>query len=326
MAEFVEIYRREHTRARGAFTLVEILVVIAIIAVLLAVLMPALANVKNIARRLQCSSRLSGIGKAMTFYADKYDGALPTLQCDATLAYPYSGHYFLEMRLNAGQVAGQEQVIHFGCIYRAGLIDDARLFYCPATENWKDEFDKCVQDGVWGKVPNPRITRSDGSCWVTLEKGYIYWPQSKNCYARQGVAATALSPAKPTGSMGDQVQYGLPTMATKIINLNPGKAMSADLTFHQVKGSGWNINALFPDGHVLLQPQPKRRYVNGSQLGIWCRPFQFPSVVAGPGPAGGYDITFYDTAEKTRQIPQPCDLDGMLRPAPMAEYMYGLQP
>jgi prepilin-type N-terminal cleavage/methylation domain-containing protein len=311
---------------RRAFTLVELLVVIAIIAVLLAILLPSLTSVKNLARRLQCSSRLSGIGKALSFYADKYDGLLPVLQCDATLAYPYSGHYFLEMRLNSGQTAGQEQVIHFGCVYRAGLIDDARLFYCPATENWKDEYDKCVQDNIWGKVPNPKIQRSDGSYWVTLEKGYIYWPQSKTRYVRQGAAATATSPAKPTGSMGDQTQYGLPTMATKVTDLDQGKAMSADLTFHAVKGSGWNINALFPDGHVLLNPQPRRSYPDGRRLGIWCRPFQFPGAVAVTGPAGGYTIVFSDEAEKARQVPQPCDLDGMARPAPMAEYMFPLQP
>jgi prepilin-type N-terminal cleavage/methylation domain-containing protein/prepilin-type processing-associated H-X9-DG protein len=314
---------------RRAFTLVELLVVIAIIAVLLAVLMPALSNVKNIARRIQCGSRLGAIGKAMTFYGDKYDGKLPTLQCDATSTWPYSAHYFLEMRLDAGKPAGQEQVIHFGCVYRAGLVDDARLFYCPATENWKDEYDKCVQDGVWGKVPNTKVQHSDGSCWVTLEKGYIYWPQSKFNYANSANAATTKSPAKPTGSMGDQTQWGMPTLATKSVDLSAGKAMSADLTFHLVKGSGWNINALFGDGHVMLNTQPKRKYADGRMLGIWCRPFQFPSAVAETGPAGGYDIKFWDESEKTRQIAQPCDFgadSGMARPAPMAEYMNGLQP
>ncbi len=311
---------------KHAFTLVELLVVIAIIAVLLAILLPSLTSVRNLARRVQCSSRLSAIGKAMTFYADKYDGKLPRLQQDPDSAWPYSAHYFLEMRLNSGQTAGQEQVIHYGCVYRAGLIDDARLFYCPATEDWKDEYDKCVKDGVWGKVPNASVQHSDGSYWVTLEKGYIYWPQSKIRYARQGETVTATRPSKPAGNMGDQTHYGLPIMATKAADLNQSKAMSADLTFHAIKGSGWNVNSLFPDGHVMLSPQPRRVYPNGRSLGIWCRPFQFPGAVATTGPAGGYDITFFDQAEKARQIPQPCDLDGLPRPAPMAEYMYQLQP
>ena len=102
--------------------------------------------------------------------------------------------------------------------------------------------------------------------------------------------------------------------------------MSTDLTFHAVKGSGRNINALFPDGHVSLGPQPKRTYPDGRQFGIWCRPFQFPTTVAATGTGGGYTITFIDEAEKTRQIPQPSDQDGLPRPAPMAEYMFDRQP
>ncbi|HSV27765.1 MAG TPA: type II secretion system protein [Sedimentisphaerales bacterium] len=311
---------------RRAFTLVELLVVVAIIAVLLSILLPSLANVKHLARRVQCSSRLRGIGQAVTLYAEKYDGKLPTLQCDPTGPFPYSAHYFLQMRLNAGQAVGQEQVIHFGCVYRTGLIDDARLFYCPATENWKDEYDDCVQDSQWGKLPNAKIRRSDGSYWVTLEKGYIYWPQAKIRYAARGAMPTSRSPAKPTGNMGDQMEHGLPTMATRAADMNPHKAMSADLTFHAIKGSGWKLNALFPDGHVSLGPQPKRIYPDGRQLGIWCRPFQFPTTVAVTGPSGGYSITFIDETERARQIPQPSDQDGMARPAPMAEYMYRIQP
>jgi prepilin-type N-terminal cleavage/methylation domain-containing protein len=300
-------------RRPGAFTLVELLVVIAIIAVLLAILLPSLASVKVLAKKIQCSSRLSGIGKALTFYGDKYDGAMPTLQI-TNLAIPYSAHYFLEIRLDSGLDPKDAQVIHFACLYRAGLIDDARLFYCPATEGWKDEYDKCTYNGKWGELKNDKVKHSDGSYWVTLEKGYIYWPQAKRVYKASEV---------PTGSMGDQVLAGYPTMATKITDLNQGKAMAADLTFHMVKGSGWSINGLFPDDHVSTSPQPKRR-TNG--LGIWCRPFQFPSTVAVTGPAGGYDITWFDEAEKARQIPQPNPIDGMARPAAMAEYMFGLNP
>ena len=47
-----------------AFTLVELLVVIAIIAVLLAILLPSLSSIKLTARRLQCASKLSTMGKA----------------------------------------------------------------------------------------------------------------------------------------------------------------------------------------------------------------------------------------------------------------------
>lgn len=43
----------------------------------LAVLMPALARTRQLAFRMTCGTNLSGIGKAMTVYADDYNGELP---------------------------------------------------------------------------------------------------------------------------------------------------------------------------------------------------------------------------------------------------------
>ncbi|MCE9556149.1 MAG: DUF1559 domain-containing protein [Planctomycetes bacterium] len=61
---------------RPGFTLVEMLVVIAIIGVLIGMTLPALSAVRESARRSQCNMRLLKIGQAMEDYVSVY-GALP---------------------------------------------------------------------------------------------------------------------------------------------------------------------------------------------------------------------------------------------------------
>jgi prepilin-type N-terminal cleavage/methylation domain-containing protein len=57
--------------SRRAFTLVELLVVIAIIGVLVGLLIPAVQAAREAARRASCNNNLSQLGKAMTAYALK---------------------------------------------------------------------------------------------------------------------------------------------------------------------------------------------------------------------------------------------------------------
>ena len=69
--------RKEKVMKRKGFTLVELLVVIAIIALLMGILMPALAKVRAIARRLVCGTNLAAIGKSILIYANEQDEEYP---------------------------------------------------------------------------------------------------------------------------------------------------------------------------------------------------------------------------------------------------------
>lgn len=73
--------------ARRAFTLVELLVVVALIAILAALLLPALARGKEKAKVTRVHAELYGIGLALQMYVDDYANKLPPVRvnCNSDL-------------------------------------------------------------------------------------------------------------------------------------------------------------------------------------------------------------------------------------------------
>ena len=77
-----EIQLTRHTGMRRCFTLIELLIVIAIIAILAAMLFPALNKVKGFAKGAECLSRSKVFHSAYLFYADNENGWLPGVHVD----------------------------------------------------------------------------------------------------------------------------------------------------------------------------------------------------------------------------------------------------
>lgn len=87
-------YPKQHHRFldRG-FTLIGLLVVIAVIAVLMAILFPALRAARTLAKRIQCASQLRQIGMAWTMYLNDSDGRFYQ-GINTNLSYGgWEGHY-----------------------------------------------------------------------------------------------------------------------------------------------------------------------------------------------------------------------------------------
>ena len=87
---------RASRRNAGAFTLVELLVVIAIIAVLIAILLPVLKKAKDAANRAVCTSNIRQLAAACILYSQENRGYFPNARIhgnDMKSTSPQAGRY-----------------------------------------------------------------------------------------------------------------------------------------------------------------------------------------------------------------------------------------
>ncbi len=111
---------------KSAFTLIELLVVIAIIALLLAVLLPALAKVKKLGRRVVCGGNLRQIALAWHTYINDHDGKFYQ-DINANVIYGgWEGIVFLNTPRPLNPYLGLPEIPE--------SEDEAKVFKCPADK------------------------------------------------------------------------------------------------------------------------------------------------------------------------------------------------
>ncbi|BCM93040.1 hypothetical protein IAD21_04927 [Abditibacteriota bacterium] len=115
---------------RAAFTLIELLTVIAIIAILASMLLPSLSRAREMARRTSCMSNMRQLGMGVQQYIQDYDERLPTASVGA--AGENQGGWIYYSKFGSG-TTDPVFVPSRGAIYP--YIKSPQVFVCPDDTN-----------------------------------------------------------------------------------------------------------------------------------------------------------------------------------------------
>jgi prepilin-type N-terminal cleavage/methylation domain-containing protein len=172
-----------------AFTLVEVLVVIAIIGILAGLLLPALGRAKERARVARVHAELYGIGLALEMYSTDHDNALPPVRvnCNSDLASHWcelplelARDHYLPHGRQGGREANVEDVFNPQHTYKYGapgpqLLNGAPggnyALWVPTTapdmsgagKYFTDPNASPVRWVVWSLGPRPNSAKSQST-------------------------------------------------------------------------------------------------------------------------------------------------------------------
>jgi len=223
----IENGRGRAVTSRGAFTLVELLVVIGIIALLISILLPSLKKARQAASIVACASNLRQIGLAAHMYANDNDGVVPNHGTSNPITFAWSFwpgllHPYITSRpLDTND---------------ATTLGISRVFLCPS-----DDMSVGYYNG-----PRPWATTYGINYALYIGVGYL-------SYQKYGVKLTALRTAAQDMYITEhRKRYPTSPALYAVYGQYPVVREWTDGADFGLLGSyhGKTINALFLDGHV----------------------------------------------------------------------------
>jgi len=131
---------------RCGFSLIELLVVVAIIAIVMSLVLPSLGAAKELTRRVVCATNLRQLGVALKMYANENDSEYPV-----------------------EELCGNPQPVLTTALTACGLVE-RDIFYCPSAE----QFEQYAQSDEYGGPGGDSVINTDEN-WARSYITYKYF-------------------------------------------------------------------------------------------------------------------------------------------------------
>jgi prepilin-type N-terminal cleavage/methylation domain-containing protein/prepilin-type processing-associated H-X9-DG protein len=225
----------------SAFTLIELLTVIAVIAILAAILIPVIGNVRQKADEATCLNNLRQIGAGLGLYQSDHKGAFPAAVDDWN---PPEGEdkgiWFMQLEAYG---------LPFKSTKDLGDMRNQDWWYCPACRDHQEQ--KGWGQPDYGANENILVTRAttDGTppgagSGITLKKpiNIINTAQTIAVMETGGAGNPFLYNLRGQINLGNFVNQPIPESASDTKN--------GGIAFRHPPSSGSTCNMLFADLHV----------------------------------------------------------------------------
>ena len=131
---------------RYGFSLIELLVVMAVLSLLMAILMPVLSQARQQARRAACAANLHQVGIAIHLYAESFNDTIPF----GPEGRPITGSNFYTVTGNVTSLLSLEDgaPVGLGLMLKNYLSHQSKVLFCPGADQPSEAEEQLARVGT----------------------------------------------------------------------------------------------------------------------------------------------------------------------------------